>query len=247
MGQFKYGKIRSQERKDRVLFGDVAALAQLPAPPASILQTAALTFAMFANDQIGCCTGAELGNQIIAQTFLAAGTPVTVPVEDVVSFYSAVSGYDPSTGANDNGADEDTVMARFESAGLGGYKSLGSVSIDPRNYTHLMQARWVFGAFALGIQLPTSAERQFDAGEPWTVPWFSSIAGDHEIAVVDYDANGLYVVTWGRRILATWDFVARYAIDAHVPASTAYLRPDGTTPGGLLIPQLVADLPYVAS
>ena len=245
MGRYCYGKIRSKERAGRVLFGAVPALAQLPTPPGQIIETAGVTFEMFANDQIGDCTCAELGNQIIAQTFLATGTPSVVAVSDVTSFYSSVTGYDPSTGANDNGADEDDVMARFQSAGLGGYKALGSVSIDPRNHTHLMQARWVFGAFALGIQLPQSAEQQFDAGEAWTVPWWSPILGDHEVAVVDYDASGLYIVTWAGRTLMTWAFVDRFALDAHVPASTAYLRADGSTPGHLDSSQLLSDLPYV--
>jgi hypothetical protein len=242
-----YGKLLSKERSDRVMFGSVAALAALPAPPAAIVETADLTFGMFGNDRAGDCTVAQLGNQIIAQTALATGTTITVPVDEVIAFYSSISGYDPDTGANDNGCDEDDVMARFQSSGLSGYKSAGSVSINTRNHMHLMQARWVFGAFALGVQLPKSAEDQFDAGEPFTVPWYSPIVGAHEICVVDYDASGLYVVTWAGRTLATWPWVERYAIDAHVAASTAYLRSDGTTPGGLTLAQLGVDLPFVAS
>jgi hypothetical protein len=245
MGKYCYGKIPSKERAGRVLFGAVAALAQLPDPPAEINETADLTFEMFENDGIGDCTAAELGNQTIAQTALATGTPVVIPVADVVAFYSAISGYDPATGENDNGADEDAVMERFQTVGLGRYKSAGSVNIDPRNFKHLMQARWVFGAFALGLALPKSAEEQFAAGQPWTVPWYSPFAGYHEVAVVDYTSEGLIIVTWAGRTLMTWPFAYHYATDAHVAASNAYLRADGTSPGHLDLIQLVGDLPYV--
>ena len=109
-----------------------------------------------------------------------------------------------------------------------------------------MQARWVYGGFALGLRLPSSAEQQFDAGQPWTVPWFSPIAGLHEVFICDYDASGLYLVTWGRRILAEWNFIFHYAIDAHAMTTTAYLRADGTTPGNLTADQLLVDQSAVA-
>ena len=111
-----YGKIPSVLKAGREFFGASPATGQLPAPPAAIQETAGLQFAEFGNTRIGDCTCAELGNEILAQTFLATGTPVVVPESEVISFYSSVSGYDPGSGANDNGADEDAVVAQFARA-----------------------------------------------------------------------------------------------------------------------------------
>lgn len=240
-----YGKIPSKHRESRLFFGTVPEVAQLPDPPAQIMDTAEVPFAMFGNDRIGDCTCAALGNSIIAQTALAKGSPVGPADTDVIGFYAAVSGYNPLFGTNDNGADEDDVMTRFQQYGLGGYRSDGWANVDPQNYKHVMQARWVYGGLFLGIKLPQSFESQFDAGQPITVPWFSPILGYHEVYVADYSADGLFVVSWARRLLVPWAFVRNYGIDAHVAASSAYLQANGTTPGNLSPPQLVSDLPYV--
>ena len=116
-----YGKIRSKTKPASPLFLAGGAVAQLPEPPASIIETAAITdWGLMANNRIGDCTAAALGHLILADTFLATGTPVVIPDDQVVAFYSACSGYDPSTGADDNGADEDTVCQQFKAQGPGG-------------------------------------------------------------------------------------------------------------------------------
>ena len=79
------------------------------------------------------------------------------------------------------------------------------------------------------------------------MPWWSPIVGDHEVLVVDYDASGLYIITWGGRTLMTWSFAFRFALDAHAITTNAYLRTDGTSPGRLSVDQLLADQQAVAA
>ena len=58
---------------------------------------------MMANNAIGDCTTAAAGHMIMEWT-ANAGTEIVPSDTDIIAAYSAISGYDPQTGANDNGA-----------------------------------------------------------------------------------------------------------------------------------------------
>src|SRR4051812_13096396 len=61
-------------------------------------------YPMYLNDRIGDCTCAGAGHIIQAESTYGQGSTQTVSDNDVLTAYEAVSGYDPSTGANDDGA-----------------------------------------------------------------------------------------------------------------------------------------------
>src|SRR3954471_22504995 len=75
------------------------------------------------NDELGCCTCSALGHALQAWS-AATGSKYTVPDETVVSAYSAIAGYDPQTGANDDGAVEIDVLNWFRKNGFGGKQLL---------------------------------------------------------------------------------------------------------------------------
>ena len=65
---------------------------------------------MMENDQIGDCTCAAAGHLIMEWT-ANAGKKMVMPTDkQIVAAYSAVTGYNPETGANDNGAVEIDVL-----------------------------------------------------------------------------------------------------------------------------------------
>ena len=77
----------------------------LPVPPASFdLTSKVKAWGMMDNDQIGDCTCAAAGHLIIEWTANAKKKMVTPTDKQIVAAYSAITGYNPVTGANDNGA-----------------------------------------------------------------------------------------------------------------------------------------------
>ncbi len=92
----------------------------LPAPPASFDLTSKVgsTWGMMDNDQLGDCTCAAAGHLIMEWTANAGKKMVTPTDKQIVAAYSAVTGYNPVTGANDNGANEVDVLNYWRQTGI---------------------------------------------------------------------------------------------------------------------------------
>jgi hypothetical protein len=96
----------------------------LPAPPASFDLTPKVgaSWGMMDNDQIGDCTCAAAGHLIMEWTANAGKKMVTPTDKQIVAAYSAITGYNPATGANDNGANEIDVLNYWRQTGIAGHK-----------------------------------------------------------------------------------------------------------------------------
>src|ERR1019366_4365184 len=82
----------------------------LPAPPASFDVTSKVkAWGMMDNDQIGDCTCAAAGHLLMEWTADHGKKMFTPTDKQIVAAYSAITGYNPVTGANDNGANEGDV------------------------------------------------------------------------------------------------------------------------------------------
>ena len=178
---------------------------------------------------IGDCTAADQGHRI--QVWSAnAGMLITPTSSQVLSVYEAVSGYNPATGRNDNGAAIEDVLAYMVNTGLGGYR-IDSYAAIPLHDLNLLRLAIVwFGGVTVGLQLPKSAEDQFDQGKPWTIPVWSPLAGGHDVPIVDYDDEYLYCVTWGARQPMSYEFLVHYGDEAYIEISPLFLTADGRTP-----------------
>jgi len=85
-----------------------------PAPPqspdwvAAVMQQSPDGWTMLGNDAVGDCTIADCGHQEMLRT--ANVGAITIPTtEQVLTLYSAITGYNPSDPNSDQGADELTV------------------------------------------------------------------------------------------------------------------------------------------
>jgi hypothetical protein len=202
-----------------------------------------LSWPMYGNDTIGDCTCATVGHQIQAWTRYT-GAEVTVPQEDIIQLYSAVSGYDPATGANDNGANVQDVLTLWRQSGVpvAGHKILAFAQLQ--DLTKIQQALWVFGSVYLGINFPSSAMDQFKSDEPWTVVQDSPIEGGHAVPL-QYAGDGTVpyqVVTWAKLQGMDQGFLDTYVEEAWVVITDDWLDKNGHTPEGLDLQQLGADL-----
>lgn len=223
----------------------------LPTPPASFdLTTKVKTpWGMMENDQIGDCTCAAAGHLIMEWT-ANAGKKMAMPSnKQIVGAYSAVTGYNPTTGANDNGAVEIDVLNYWRQTGVAGHKIGAFVALEPSNHNHVMDAVYVFEGCYIGVQLPISAKAQTQNHQPWSVSPGGTTGdgkpgswGGHAIPVVAYDSRGVTVVTWGALQTMTWTFWEAYCDEAYAILSPDYLDDKQKAPQGFSMQQLQSDL-----
>jgi hypothetical protein len=220
----------------------------IPTPPATLdYSTLIPRWPMYANDAIGDCTCAAAGHMV--ELWTKMGWQEQVPSDSqIVQMYSAVSGYDPTTGAGDNGAVILDVLRYWQRHGLDNQRPYAYVHVTPTNHQEMQCANWLFGGLDIGIQLPLSAADQYNNHQDWDVT-DSSLQGDaapgswggHSVNTVGYDQAGLTIVTWGGTWRMTWAFVDAYVDEcwALLPAYWATYHPSSI---GFKWNQLHADL-----
>ena len=196
----------------------------LPTAPTSCFWSHAVTkpFNAFLNDSIGDCTIADQCHRIMVWSANADGQ-ITPTDDDAMAAYRAVSGYDPTTGANDNGAAIEDVLAYAQNVGIAGHKIDSYAAFNYRDINLLRLAITWFGGVTLGVQLPQSAEQQTAAGQPWTAPWWSLNLGGHDLPLVDYDENYFYAITWGQIQAIDPQFIFSRADEAYSVISPLFL------------------------
>ncbi len=217
-----------------------------PAPPSVDYGSGVAAWPMFLNDKLGDCTCAAAGHMLESWSRAAGGSVVVVADSDVFKAYEHVSGYNPRTGQNDNGAVELDVLKYWRRTGIGGHKIRGFVSVEPSNAAHIRQAAYLFGGVYIGLALPASAQGQ----AVWTVPSGGARGrgapgswGGHAVNVIGYDAQGLTVITWGAPLRMTWAFWFAYCDEAYAIVSDDFFNPTTKLdPAGFNVKQLSADL-----
>jgi hypothetical protein len=222
----------------------------LPTPPTSLdLTTKVKSWGMMENDQLGDCTCAAAGHLLMEWTANSGKKTFTPTDKQIVAAYSAITGYNPITGANDNGAVEVDVLNYWRQSGIAGHKIGAYVALEPANHTHIMDSVFIFEGCYIGVQLPISAKAQVQNKQTWSVPPGGTTGdgakgswGGHAVPVVAYDTRGVTVVTWGALQSMTWSFWEAYCDEAYAILSTDYLNGKKTTPGGFSLQQLQADL-----
>ena len=222
----------------------------LPAPPPQHDLTAKIhSWGMMENDQLGDCTCAAAGHLIMEWTANAGKKMVKPTDKQIVAAYSAITGYNPATGANDNGAVEIDVLNYWRQSGIAKHKIGAYVALEPSNHIHIMDSVYIFEGCYIGLQLPVSAQAQVQNHQPWSVPPGGPTGdgkpdswGGHAVPVVAYDQRGVTVVTWGALQTMTWSFWEAYCDEAYAILSTDYLDDKQQSPAGFNMQQLQADL-----
>ncbi len=237
----KYGKAMPQfptALKDLTTYLDMTAL---PAPPATVNHYSAVTtWPMDGNDQYGDCTMAAAAHCI--QMWNA----VTNTNDPVPTLAEITKEYFHLTGGPDSGLVEANVLKTWQTSGLWGNKIVGYAPVNVHSQTLLQQVVYLYGAAYIGIQVPANAETQFGAHQPWTLVagWQSQkIVGGHAIPIVGYDADYLYVITWGAVQPMAYDWFQTYGDEAWAVLPNEFKRAGGFD--GLNLATLQADLKQV--
>lgn len=239
------GPVRHDERT--LMLANYLDTAALPAPPRSRdWLSCCHSWPMYGNDRIGDCVPAGAAHLIQAWTGAdgGPGTPV-VTDEQVIAAYSAIAGYDPATGANDDGCVMLDALNFWRREGIGGHRITAFVKLNHHDRGQVKQAVDIFGGVYVGAALPLAARAQIRGGV-----WRSSSAanaepgswGGHCIHVGRYTGQRLTCTTWGRTLDMTWPWWETYVDEAYAIVSTEWLGPDNRTPEGLNLDALLGDL-----
>jgi hypothetical protein len=226
-------------------------LPDLPPAPEKVYReykVPADTWGMYGNDSIGDCTCASKAHTMMMMTAHTGKMFVPDPA-DIIAAYSAISGYDPATGANDNGCAMTDVLAYWQTTGIAGHKILAWAAVDPSNVDMIHQAIYIFGAVDVGVNLPQSAMDQFQAGQPWdVVADDGGILGGHDVPYYGYGSEGETCVTWAKTQQSGRPWGAKYIEEAYVVITEDWLnQADGLAPNSLNLDALKQDLKVVAA
>jgi hypothetical protein len=242
----RYGRLPQDTSKPRVhLRASGAALS----PPVAVdwySQVPAASWGMLANgpdnsiapgyEGCGDCTVASAAHMVDQVAWYALNAPAPVTSKQTLAAYEAITGYNPTTGANDTGCELRQVLQWWVKNGLAGYKPAAYAQIDIANLDLVKTSISYFGAVYAALEVPAAFETQFDAGQPWNVPTGRSgrqIVGGHAIPLIGYDATYIYVLTWGAVQKVTYAAFAKYFDESWVVILPQLMEAAGKTPSGL--------------
>jgi len=190
MAQLKLGKLPAAPKPTDFRFAEFTAAISLPNVPSRFGHgTAFSDWKMLGNDQYGDCVWAGSAHEHMLFNKVVQHQDVPFDDQCVLGDYSAVTGFNPADPNTDKGTDVHVALDYRRKTGIadsnGTRHLIGAyVALDPKNWDHLEQAAYIFGAVGIGFQFPASAMDQFNNGEIWDVVPGSAIQGGHYVPVV---------------------------------------------------------------
>lgn len=230
----------------RTLTLEQYATSTIAAPPASDTDNLKrfTDWHMLGNDTVGDCVWAGAAHETMMWN-KERSLAVAFSSASVLSDYSAVTGFNPKKPNTDQGTDMGDAAAYRRKTGILDAAGLrhtvaGYLAITPGDLTELYIAVYLFGAVGIGIEFPSSAMDQFNAGKPWDVVSHATIEGGHYVPLVAKRTN-LVCVTWARTQQMTTKFFGKYNDESVAYVSYEALA-NNKSPEGFNAAQLLADL-----
>jgi hypothetical protein len=190
---------------------------------------------MLGNDKAGDCCLAGAAHEHMLWT-LESGVPrARFTTRDVLSDYSAISGYN-GTKVSDTGCDVQDVAAYRQKTGIIDatgvrHKIDAYASLKKGDLVQIARAAYIFGAVGIGVEITVSGMMQFKAGVPWAPIATDKSMGGHYIPLVGRDANGNFLfISWGRIQAATPEWVAAQMDEGLCYFSRELLNAKGVSP-----------------
>lgn len=229
----KFGRLPNDPTRARVRLHPLGTVT----PPASANWVGASfplsELGMLGNDQWGDCVFAGGYHAVDVYEFDGQARTTAFTSTQVLADYSTVTGFNPKKPSTDQGATLQEGLEFWNKTGFGGYKIDAFAQIDNTNVALVQACIAAFGVVYAGLNVPSSAMTQFDAGQPWAVVSRSSIEGGHCVPLVSYDATSFGCITWAAYQKMTTGFYTRYFDETWVPISTDWMMANGTTPAGM--------------
>jgi hypothetical protein len=199
------------------------------------------------NNRMGNCVFAAPGHQV-NQIWQQVGRPNLIVDEAmVVDAYSKYAGYDPITGANDNGYYVRDMLQAWQHDGLYGTKALAYALVDHNNEDEVALANWLGIGTIGGYRLPLASQSQQDEqGRPqWFVPPGGFLSGQgpgtwggHCIFQRGQRAGN----TWGHSVVWTQEWANQCCDELWIVVVDAMQLTTGRIPAGFAFDDFLADV-----
>jgi len=188
---------------------------------------------VYRNDEMGDCTIAAIAHMTQLESALSGGTRLLPTDAQVLRWYQSITamensgqGYDPVTGANDNGCIMLDVLNVWRKKAFDGNRIYAYAKVDTDDTQLVRAACYLFGGIYIGLALPVTAKAQLDAHQVWDV-WADGNSrpnswGGHAVNIVGYDDKGLSCITWGAVQRMTWAFWIKYCDEAYACLPAAW-------------------------
>jgi hypothetical protein len=171
----------------------------------------------YANDRYGDCVIAGRAHQTLRFELIEQRRIISITDAEVVNEYLI------ETGGTDIGLIVLDSLKRWRTTGwiAGGarYFIQAFAEIDRGVVSQVKRAVFTELGVGLGLSLPMTAQREFEAGKPWAiVNGAGSVPGSwggHYVYVTGYTTLGPTCVTWGRKQLMSWNFFNKYCDEAY--------------------------------
>lgn len=149
----------------------------------------------------GCCVWSGAGHETILWTN-EAGHPIKFTGANIISDYSACTGYNINDPNTDQGTDVRTALLYRQKTGIvdstgkrhkiGGFVLLDTTKLDTNGYPYeVLESLLIFNNVGIGFNFPDSAMTQFNNNQPWTVVKGSPVDGGHYVCnIVAFDGTG---------------------------------------------------------
>jgi hypothetical protein len=199
------------------------------------------------NLKINNCTCAVAGHLIMSWTS-NTGRLKRPKEKAIVNAYSTVTNYNPETNEHDEGVESIKVLKHWRKNNIAGHKIVAFARLENGNRQQLIQTIYLFGGCFIGLNLPKSAERQYNTTGKWTIPragkkkdakkgsWFG-----HAVLVTGYKNEELRIITWGKEMIMTMDFWEAYSEESYAVFSEDFIKYD-KTPTGIDVEVLQNDI-----
>lgn len=243
------GRTRSKPDPRTLQLRSYVDVLNLPVPPAREMVEKTLTWPMLANDRFNCCTSAAAGHMIHHWT-AANQHGVFLTDNDIILAQAQLTG--------DRLMDCVSMLDAlryWRGQGIGGHKIHSYVRGEKANGLDLRCIIHLFGCGYVGLDLPGFAcigDPKGWPSIPWEIP--ENAPSDatapnpnqgHCVAVVGYDEQSLYAVSWGQLKTMSWEFFHRYAEEVYAVLSFDWVAENATCPTGFDTATLEMDLTLI--
>ena len=224
---------------------DILNLSTLPSLPAawdwSQRDGVDLDYQMFANDRLGICGIASLGHQLLTWSG-QTGVEETITDDQIIDAYHRFTGYDPITGAGDNGVNMlDVAKKMANGENVANHVLKAFISVDPARLDLVEAACNLFGGVWTGWDLPVA----WQTADVWDAVSGGPEWGGHAMHLPAMSPGMLSTITWGRRQPITpagWLTRCRECYALISPGMWATLQSD-RCPSGVDVQKLIDLLP----
>jgi hypothetical protein len=215
----------------------------MPPIPSAFDFGAGVAFQMWLNDSIGDCTCAASAGLLDVWT-TKAGSPKIMSDQDVLTAYSAVSGYVPGQPQTDAGAVILDVLKYWKNTGIGGDKLGAYGDLGNASMALIFAAIWFAEGLTVGVQLPEYCLQ--------SATWdhaSNQIAGGHDIIFTGADGLGNVIgYTWGgEKLTISPAFIAAQVDELHFCLSLDQLNGSGLAANGLDLTAIQNDVATVGT